>query len=680
MILLILVLAVLELMVLAYLVEKIKHTYEISLKDTTVYPFIIILASIVFFVAHVKYGGFESWWEAIPCAFSSALDLVVLDIDTGMIKTLAQQNVGLLINYLLLYVISTFALLSLSISLLRVSVNNFFRPLAFKKEVNYVLGFNDDLKTYLGNLTDEQRGKTCVILSRKEGVKYNEERLFLHSCGVKYRILPYASENTFTKTLHSLTRTKKKYCIIYFFEDDGEIFKYVTFAKKFLKKYNLYQSDIQFVTVADDRQKALVDELIKSTNDDNAPVKDESRGCIRTFNKHDATAFDFVMHHNFAKYFPKNLLNDNKTVKDCDINLFVLGFGKFNQAILKDVLIQTQFATVTNGKLTPKRLNVHVYDDNENYFNLPLSCGIFKYDKSKFNPEHYFDLPDDYVSNTHWHFNEKAGGAFLTSVYDQIKQASAQRPQVNYFIISTGDDCENNQLAQKLYESLENLEATNSMFFVRAQRSAAIPTQKQNFIYFGNENDVLQYRTIVADGVYTLAKRASCAYSNDKNYSNEVWADLTPIKQQSNLYFVVGIPFKLSLLGVENYDIDVEKLLAMYDPKNERGNNEYSTKLTGNAALLTPRDVLAFIEHERWNAFEFSVGAMPMKKLWAQKLGQNKTDNELYHLCLTTSFGLTEYHDFYVQMMNNPDDANVIRYDYELFDKVCASLHYLKED
>ncbi len=679
MIVLLLILALLELAVLAYLVDKIRHTYEISLKDTTVYPVILVLAAVVFFIAQMQYGGFETWWEAIPCAFSGALDLVVLDIDTDMIKVLAEKDLMLLINYLLLYVISTFALLSLSISLVRVSVNNFFRPIAFKKEINYVIGFNNDAKTYLENLTDEQKSKTCVILDRKEGVKYNEERLFLHSCGVKYRVLPHSCEKPFAKTMRSATRFKKKYCIIYFFDDDQEIFKYVSFTKKFLKKYNLYQSNVQFVAVVDDRQKALVDELIKSPQNscDIPDNKDDSCGCIRTFNKHDAAAFDFVMHHNFAQYFPKNLLNDNKTVKDCDVNLFVLGFGKFNQAVLKDVLIQTQFATVTNGKLAPKRMNIHIYDDNDTYFNLPLSCGIFKYDRSKFNPEHYFELPDDYVSHTQWHFNQKADGTFLTNAYDKIKQASAERPQVNYFLISTGDDCQNNQLAQKLCESLENLDGTYNTFFVRSQSTAKIPTTRKNIIYFGNENEVLKYETVVADGVYALAKQASYAY-NGKTYSPKEWADLSPIKRQSNLYFIVGIPFKLSLLGFDNYNASEQEIFSVCDPKNERANYAYSTKLIGNAAMLTPRDVLAFIEHERWNAFEFSVGAMPMKKEWAKKLDGNKTPNELYHLCLTTSFGLTQYHDYFVNVLNNPEEADVIHYDYELFDTVCHNLNLLK--
>lgn len=679
MILFVIIVALLELAILTHLANKIRNTYEISLKDTAVYPFILVLGVVVFFAAYVQYGGFECWWESIPCAFSSALELVVLDIDTAMIKTLAANDVGLLINYLLLYVISTLALLSLSISLLRVTISNAFRVMVFKKEVNYVVNLNDDAKTYLKNLTESQRKNTCVVLNKIEGQKYNAERLFLHSLKIKYVVAPFGDQDSFEKTMRKLTRfsNRKKYSVVLFENEDQELLQFTTYAKAFLQKYNLFESNLQFVAMTDDHKQAIVEELLSN----NISCKDESHGCIRTFNKHSAAAFDFIMHNNFAKYFPRELVNTNATIKDCDINLFVLGFGKFNQSILKDVLIQTQFATVRGGKLAPQRLEVHVYDDHDGYFNLPLSCGILKYQKSNFNQEHYFELPEDYASHVHWHMRQKADGKFICSVYDAIRKQSRKKPQVNYFLISTGDDCVNLQLTHKLNESLENLDSVSNTFFTRVQTSKTVPCKHNNVVYFGKENDVLKYDTVVADSVYRLSKIASCAYNNNQKFTNETWSQLTPIKQQSNVYLVAGIPFKLALLGINDFAISREELFEIYDPTNQRENYAYSTKLSGDAQNLTARDVLAFVEHERWNAFELSVGAMPMKKQWAyQNDNTNKTPNELYHLCLTTSHGLTQYHDYFVEQLQRPNEADVIHYDYQLFDTVCKNIDLLKKN
>ena len=85
----------------------------------------------------------------------------------------------------------------------------------------------------------------------------------------------------------------------------------------------LYGKNVQFIISASGDKTQFVRELIKGNPDgitvENAKGKtvklqDESRGNIVVFDKYEIKAFDFILNHNLAKYFPESLLNGNSTV------------------------------------------------------------------------------------------------------------------------------------------------------------------------------------------------------------------------------------------------------------------------------------------------------------------------------------------------------------------------------
>ena len=59
----------------------------------------------------------------------------------------------------------------------------------------------------------------------------------------------------------------------------------------------------------------------------------------------------------------------------------------------------------------------------------------------------------------------------------------------------------------------------------------------------------------------------------------------------------------------------------------------------------------------------------------------NKSENEIYHLCITTAHGLNEYYD-YVTKINKDyglnETADVIKYDYDMMDNVLKYMRSLK--
>ncbi|MDE7439261.1 MAG: hypothetical protein K2N23_01950 [Clostridia bacterium] len=691
-----------EILMLAFLANKIRKCKQISLKDTVIYPFLMVVSALVLCTASAECLTPEKWYENVTYALSKVFDVIKLSADSKLMVALQNNDIFMLIDYVLLYVISALALFSLSLSLVKTLIKNILRIKIFNDEIDFIFGMNDDAKAYINNLTADERKKTCVVLEQTENKNYTTEKMYLDDSGIKYYVLPYGNEKDFAKTVSHLTsRKKKKYYLIGFFDTDRKIYDFVGFAQAYLKANNLYGKNVQFTVSSASGQTAFIKELIKgnpegevtNSRGKTVPLKDESRGNIRTFDKHEIIAYDFIWNNNFAKYFPKKLINDNCTIQDCDINLYVLGFGKVNQALLKDILVQTQFVTLKDGLLTPNRMNVTIYDKCEKLENVDFAYGLLKYDESNFKKENFLELPKCYSSQINYQFDTNTGEPnFINTIYDEIKQRGKKKPQINYFLISLGSDYENSLIAKRLKDSFSLLgENYTNTFFVRCRQSLTLPNN--SFIYFGGDKAVLTYKNVVGDSIYKMAKIESCIYEGrpvtEENINLE-WSTLSRIKQDSNLYSVASIPFKLSLLKIDDYSISEDEYFAKYDPNNERKNYVYSDKLA-KAGEFSARDVLAFAEHERWNAFELSEGAMPMKiknSLIIEKLEdgtekatfKNKSDNEIYHLCITTSRGLNQYHD-YVEEINKKynlnETADVIVYDYDLMDNVLRHLKQL---
>jgi hypothetical protein len=226
---------------------------------------------------------------------------------------------------------------------------------------------------------------------------------------------------------------------------------------------------------------------------------------------------------------------------------------------------------------------------------------------------------------------------------------------------------------------------TYNRAFVRTKDGISLPCfdfitksdDQFDIIPFGDDNMLLNYDNVIRNNLYEKAMRESCVYQHldlTKENITLLWASLSRIKQRSNLYSIASIAFKMSLLNF-NQDYSLEEYFAKYDPDGARDHYQYSTKLITENEVYTPRDVLAFIEHERWNAFQLSEGVLPFKKknlfdAKNQKL-HTKSSNELFHINLTSQEGLYEYHD-YIDQLNEQYQTNfdndVVKYDYDLMD------------
>lgn len=712
---------VLELLMIAYMIYKIKNCKQISLKDTFIYPFVILLSIALGFTAKYAYVEFDNILLLVSSVLSDSVGLVALKINADLVKVLAESDIYMMITYVTLYGLSALALFSLTVSLVKAGVANFVRGRQFGKEITYVYGFSDDAKAYLENLSPEKRKLTCVVLESDHDQKYVDKKLVLDELKVHYKVLPYTEKSVYRLIKSNISKNKSQ-CFVSFFTSDAENYKFVLLAKQVLKKYDLYTEKLRFVVCSSESQSGFLKQLILgaegkisvgdalgaeadalSEKDKKKVIKDESRGCVFAYNKYELLALRFASDNNFAKFMPRQYINDNCTLKDVDVNLYMFGFGSVNQALLKDILVINQFVTVKDGYLTPVRINVEVFDSNKEGERVYLSSGILNYDKAAFlkEKEEYFDLPEDYRSGVKFNYQQTVGDfSSVTRIVEKISRRALKKPQVNFVIVSMGEDSFNCNFAKRFSDQVSSVKNSHTKFFVRTKDSIRLDG---DFVYFGDDKDVLSYDNIVGDKTFARAKKQNGLYKKiikgggaaadggkdlkpalvrEKEEANLrlAWSVLSEKEQLSNIFSVLSTGFKLALMGLEMEGLTAEKFFARYDPKGERLKPYvYSEKLSSPSKDFYLRDVLAFIEHERWNAFEMSLGVVPMKKSLMVEEGRfrNKSPSELHHACVTTAKGLNEYYD-YVSALNKEygfdASVDVICYDYDNMDGFDAHL------
>lgn len=745
---------IIEIFLIIFLLLKIKRYHKLTLKDTIIYPIIILLTTLTLLAARYYYLK-ETGAGVITASLKDSINIVALSINTDIVKNLFKHFTAsskfVMSIYIGEYVISALALFSISISLINVAFWNtkrrIFNLFSVKnKEVDYILGYTDNTKEYIKTYYEEyinketrvsSNHKTVVVLDSSTLNSFEDEKFYLHKYKIPFRTKPYSLKKDIYKTINSLAKGIRNKRIITFFDSDKQNFLFINSALSFIN--NNKDKNIEFIIVSDINQEKFLNDVIYDY-DENSGIIDKSLGKIKIFNKHNLISFEFIKNHNLAKYFPKGLINDDFTVNnEIDINLFVFGFGKVNQAILRDTLITNQFVTKeeSNGKykLKPKRINVEIYDKNYKIECLELFNGIFKYRKDKYNKDRYLDLDDDYISYINLHSNSSLYEEdVLNKIFENINNKSAKKPQVNYFLISLDSDFINANVAKKIKNNFDHINNTFNTYFVRFEED--IYDLDNDFITFGKNNDVLKYDNIVGNHLYDTANKFQDYYIGHNNNGRTP----TPLESKCNYYNVCSLYFKLSLLLLKKEDNDIyddntlQKLMDKYyiipnEIKNydiaQKDSNINKTEFYDNLCeyneSYNAREVFSFIEHQRWNAYELSIGALPMSKDYAKEsldrickliieadepekiktkecsydkdkklfnVKFNKTKDELYHLCITSEYGLKQYYIFLSELIHYAEEkynlklktgVDVVIYDYKYMDIIKSDLDNNKE-
>lgn len=368
--------------------------------------------------------------------------------------------------------------------------------------------------------------------------------------------------------------------------------------------------------------------------------------CITCFSKYELIARRFVTEHPITKYIPRSFYNGNFSLKnDKSVNIVFVGFGKFNYPLFRMCATQFQFAAEVKGKLQPKLINYYILDNKDS----SLHNEFFSRIQYEFD-EDFKDCDFEKPANICSLHTEKTD---INSVEaKKLYKSLVNKDSFTYFIVSLSDDLEDAAYAQTVKRLMDG--QTNYHIFVRARNNGGekLKIQDEYVTYFGNEKQIYSHESIVNDDLTTLAQTLNLMYANiseggdNRELMRRKWFELPLIQQQSNLYHALNYQFKLNLLGFDmvkhaegNKAVSEEQFNERYvNSGNDKGYSDYSFYFKTESA-----NVLAFIEHSRWNALYILNDYRQMRKADIKlKDGKaaHKNEDLKQHACLTTYQGL----------------------------------------
>lgn len=448
---------------------------------------------------------------------------------------------------------------------------------------------------------------------------------------------------------------------------------------------------------------------------------------ITGFNNYELIARKFVSDYPITKFIPRSFYNDNFTLKgDKQIHVVFIGFGKVNYQLFRMCAMQFQFARQEHGKLAAKPVQYHICDNQaEKLHNEFFSKILFEFDE---------DFKDCDFPKPEKICELDICGLDINSVEAKKKfKALVNADSFTYFIISLENDLEDASYAQTVKRLM--CSDDNYRIFVRARNNSGekLNELSDRIIYFGEEKKLCSNENIVNNDLTELAQRINLLYNNisdppewlkklkesdgvsaaelgkvldeklndpeNRKYMQSKWAALPYIEQASNLYHALNLPFKLNLLGFDmvkekegNGGITEAEFNERYKNSGRlSGYKDYSFYFETQSS-----NVLAFIEHSRWNALYILYDYKQMKKKdivekkeekdgAVVKTVPHKNSAEKLHGCLTTYYGLHDlikhkYSELCPGQQFKEDDkqvaelSKIYRYDYMDLDRLYSEI------
>ncbi len=428
-----------------------------------------------------------------------------------------------------------------------------------------------------------------------------------------------------------------------------------------------------------------------------ADISEDANTFVLPFCRYELIARQFVMEHPVTKYMPRSFFNENLTLKDDkEVNIVFLGFGKVNYDLFKLMVTNFQFAKQKDGRLYAAPVHYYTFEKDEGCLNneyfIKLLNGHEEVCKNSDLPpvEKICDLKDALPMDAHSAKTRK-----------QLR-ALVNENTYTYFIVSIGEDFQDAAFAHGLKKTLG--EETNYKIFVRAKgEERRLLKEEENIIYFGGNAKCFSHENIVNDDLMQLSQNVNDLYNDytkDKWAQLREWQKLSVIQQYSNINAAIHIYYKLGLMGVElkkdgGVGLTNAEFTALFPDafmKDKGGDYGYFFD-------VQTANVLAFIEHSRWNAYYLLSDYKPLsfqEFTWVRNskgkdVLQHKDEDRLRHACLTTYYGLDELIQYKYETMKKASEAGekevgevsinnlsaIYRYDYMVIDGMYDALSRL---
>ena len=588
---------------------------------------------------------------------------------------------------------------------------------------------NVDRLIVLGNTPEgEMIYNSCKDKKVLAGVIKKEEAEKLYIKNIKYKACS-STDRLFEYVVKEINKLVKKY--------KGSLHKVNVIAnhKDEQTKLDWCKRFCDFIATLPEESLANVDIYVFGEQEYEEiyyKYEEQARGTLHYVNIYKLVAIDFVDRYPLTAFMDdKQIDYESFTLKSgVDINVAMLGFGRTNQQVFLTQIANNQFVskeTIVNEKgkkvekLESKDVKYSIFEMKGIVKSRNLNHRYFRYRYDFFNKEAKKDDPlnvlkltpkvdvNEYLPLPSFPAEGKEYDYEIadTGFYDNLRKSlSEKKESLNYVIISIGNDYLGIDCANKITSKIKEWGLENTYIFVRIN-DAKLFKNASTFIdtnichpfgclkdvaynYYHIINEKYEYMGILRSYAYNIEKELKhnvIEKDELKEYRKSWYTKLSPIDRESNIYACLSLRHKLNMMGLDFVKADSkvkylsnEEYMNIYakDDKPEavyfKDNDLKAFKYNLNFKD-SPRKNLAFLEHERWNAFMISKGFVPATKeeIASEIINGKRTNGKNYlmrrHGCLTSFEGLEEYRKIVAKATNrSEEECDVIKYDYQTLD------------
>lgn len=555
--------------------------------------FIYLASLFIYYAVSIKKSGLNfmtNLTESLKCTF----DAVAMKIDYQKFSSLNENLFYKVIDISFIIFVSLNVCLFL-FSFVSPSINRKRNYCHFLKKDEKIIfiGCNNDTYKMIDSLDLKENG--CLVIGSFD----NESANLLMDKAISFRNVSQKTIYSVKSLLSSVVQLCFKKNInsnikIIVHTQDEEKNLLITRKISLLLEDNLFKDNkkVQAYVLGYGVNQTAFDKFMEKT-----------KGKIHYINKHHQIAIDFIDRYPFTKFMNDNHIDyETGTIKsECNLNVYMIGYGKTNQEIFLSSIANNQFCTINKGNVEKKNINYYIYDKNNIKVNKNLNHYFYRLE----NEYHYFkDREEDFLPldvNPANVINSKKcidinDNSFYLQLYNDI--CNTNNNDINYIIISIGSKTENMDMADKITSKIHewNIEKQTHVF-VRIQDSQFIENSnlyrdinyyekdanvnytaeldnktisfnrvnkctKKELLYntFGEE-DLLLYNVnrIFNDQQEIFARNRDVVYSlkkdddieKTKQFVQEKWYEKTQIQRESNYFAYLNIRTKLHLMGYD---------------------------------------------------------------------------------------------------------------------------------
>lgn len=543
------------------------------------------------------------------------------------------------------------------ISIFSVSIINFLHvKRRMIRGVDFVVGYNEDAMDYC------KKNPNCVLFINSLDHKLTKDdkgKLF----GLKIPFIYRSFLPTYFKRV--IIKPSKANFIV--FEDTSSLH----FIYDFLNMVDPNSKmEMNFYVLTNESNTSFICDQVTEK------CKGKKKLLAYVLNRHELLARNFSLEHNIAYYLPRSFFDGVTIKREKKIIVNLIGCGKTGLAILKSLIVNNQFVSLSEDgkKFENHKVSYYLFDKDGSRSRNSISAFIQDYDKINHNseiesPESPADIHEEKIDiNTDFtklHFSN-SDDEFVITIICLSKSIY---------------NCEVANALSKILDFDKNIVFYNVDFHSEAFKS------HENVIPFGFKSTILDHNIIVNDNLGMLADLNNKEYWNLKGVKDpENFHSLPLIRKMSNIYSNLNMKFKLNLLGLDM--TNDPKAVGLEKEEFEKYFPEVKYSKYEQYFEINKWNALAYQEHLRWCAFYILNGYTTMKPSefmfsTYEKDGKQvpdvitKNEHENKHGCLTTFYGLDKVHkkilEIYTQNGVKKEmlgDVETYQYDLSLMNEI----------